>query len=187
MICKFQIDTSTACQILGGLSEQGRPVKTHAWLPLSELDVSGPKHDRKNDVKRDDGDQGEYEDNEDKDEDEEDKDEEGTEDGNSSEDLNDSSPEPDEPRRKPDFDLLKDMGIDEAGRLLMSWFRYTEFDIKNPGTRVVFERLLRKVPFDMRVCHDAVHHSNGDYNGARQWLHQMYGHTWKIFMCGRGS
>ena len=68
--------------------------------------TSGPKHDRKNDVKRDDGD-------EDEDEDKEDKDEEGIEDGDSSEKLeyssDDSSPETDEPRRKPDFDLLKDM------------------------------------------------------------------------------
>lgn len=95
--------------ILGFVWAQNRIVKIDALLPLSEidLDVSGPKQGWYIRTKKNDDVEGQTTDD---DNDEEGDETDSEEDETSSEELDyssdDSSPETDEPRRKPDIDLL---------------------------------------------------------------------------------
>lgn len=95
--------------ILGFVWAQKRPVKIEALLPLSstDLDVSGPKHGRCTRTKKDDDVEDQTTDGDNTEEEYESSSE---EDETSSEELDyssdDSSPETDEPRRKPHIALL---------------------------------------------------------------------------------
>ena len=201
--------------ILGFVSAKNWLFNAERLLPLSDLDldISGPNQDWYDKARRGDDAESQVED--------EDESEEESEDESISDKLeyssDDSSPEEEEPRRKPDVDLLQTLDgdlrskveqlqselpgcpVDEclealkvttgknlktARTLLMQRFGYTELDTMDPGMRASVERLMEDMPFycDVLQCRDALRSSDGDHDGAREFLRQMYGYRQKIFM-----
>ena len=105
--------------LLGYVLHRNRQTKIQYRLPLSTnyLDISGPNEAWYNRIKKDDDDDDDDDDSQVNEEEEEDESEDESSSDNLSFSSDDSSPETEEPRRRPDLDLLKTLDLEVRSQI----------------------------------------------------------------------